>query len=75
MRVFQLPVKMIDERTEVETEDVWTCQPDYDASSVGTTMVKFAKLPTVFQASPVAIKIGLSRQTNELTIATNAHEV
>jgi hypothetical protein len=38
--------KAIDERIAVETDNVLTCQPWHDATSLGTTKATYTKLPT-----------------------------
>jgi hypothetical protein len=59
-RAFHLQMKALGERVEVETDDVLTCQPDYDAFSQGTTPTKFTKLPTSTALYPIAIGIELN---------------
>jgi hypothetical protein len=71
-RVFHLPIKVIDKRTDVETDDVITCQPDYDAPSQGATPTKFARLPTSKISHQITIGIELKGGTAELSIASDA---
>jgi hypothetical protein len=72
--VFHLQMKLIDERTEVETDHVFTCRPDYDANTTGTTMVTFTKLSTSAPSHPVAIKVELNGHVKELSISSNASQ-
>jgi hypothetical protein len=55
-------MKGIDERSAVETDDVLTCQADYDTVSPGSTMRKFTKLPTSAQIKEINIYAGEPRR-------------
>jgi hypothetical protein len=67
-------MKVTDERREVETDDVLTCDPDYHTRSLGTTAVKFTQLPTTAPACQVATRIELKRHTTGLSIASRASQ-
>jgi hypothetical protein len=65
-------MKVIDERTEVKTEDILTCQQDQDMISPVTTKVTLTKpLNSAKVAHPVTIRGELERQKSERKIASN----
>jgi hypothetical protein len=51
-----------DEPIDVETDDLLTCQPNCDATTVETTIVKSWNRPTGAPSLPVEIMVELSDQ-------------
>jgi hypothetical protein len=71
-RVFHLPTKVADLRTEIEADDILTCEPDYEGTAIGTASAGFKKLPTGTTSYLVAIRLELKGQTVGLVVAGNA---
>jgi hypothetical protein len=73
-RVFQLPMKVIDERTFVEAEDIHTRRPDYDAPSQSAPPMSFKRLPTSSVGAPVAIRLELLGQVVLVIVLQNRYQ-
>jgi hypothetical protein len=71
-RVFQLLMKVIDERTFVEAEDVLACRPDNDTPPQNAAPMSFKDPPTSPVGAPIAIRLERWGQVVPVHIASNS---